>query len=282
MKCLDALGFVCIPLALALTAGCAVHEAGEGPGGDPETGVAVSGMTAENALSYNALSYNALSYNALSYNALSYNVLSAEALDALLDPGAAGDLFRVLVKYTVSCALSASQSFSFSWIDGEGVLREEVYPGQHGLAEAWAWGPLDQGGRERVSGCLAARTNRYGVSVQISMRSHERALRHEIGPGELEEYPHVEGAFWGDLFTATPYLRACYTEANVANSRAAQRDCAAGQVDPAGGILPCGMIEIVGSCDDLCSTLHPPGQYYRDCDDPDHGRIRSSMTTALP
>ncbi|WP_437810020.1 hypothetical protein [Sorangium sp. So ce1078] len=262
----------CIAPELALDAD------GEAANLDSSADALVSG----NALSYNALSYNALSYNALSYNALSYNALSPAAASALQDPGEGGDLFRTLVKYTVSCALDASQAFSFSWTDAAGTTHNEVYHGELGLADTWGDGPLGAGGKQVVSACLAARTNRYGVSVVISMRSHQDPLRHEVGREERDAYPHVEGAFWGDLFAETPYLRACYNEGSVETSRAAHRDCAAGSADGSGGVEPCGMIEIVGSCQDLCSKLHPPGQYYKDCQDPDSGKTRYVITTALP
>ncbi|WP_437645617.1 hypothetical protein [Sorangium sp. So ce362] len=258
----------CIAPELALEAD------GEAANVDSSADALVSG----NALSYNALSYNALSYNALSYNALSYNTLRPAAASALQDSGIGGDLFRMLVKYTVSCALDASQAFRFSWTDVAGTTHDEVYHGELGLADEWRRGPLHAAGKQIVSACLAARTNRYGASVVISMRSHEKPLRHEVDRDEREAYPHVEGAFWGDLFAETPYLRACYNEANVEASRAARRDCAAGSGDEA---EPCGMIEIVGSCQDHCSKLHPPGQYYKDCDDPDSDKTRYVITTAL-
>ncbi|WP_437480964.1 hypothetical protein WME75_36635 [Sorangium sp. So ce1014] len=256
----------------------ALEAEGEAENIDSSADALVSG----NALSYNALSYNALSYNALSYNALSYNALSPAAASALQDSGAGGALFRMLVNYTVSCALDASQAFSFSWTDAAGATHNEVYHGELGLADTWSDGPLGAAGKQVVSACLAARTNRYGVSVVISMRSHEKPLRHEVDRDEREAYPHVEGAFWGDLFAETPYLRACYNEANAEASRAAQRDCAAGSVDePGDDVEPCGMIEIVGSCQDHCSKLHPPGQYHKDCEDPDSGKTRYVITTAL-
>ncbi|WP_438015716.1 hypothetical protein WMF18_33300 [Sorangium sp. So ce315] len=246
-----------------------------------DLGASADALASGNALSYNALSYNALSYNALSYNALSYNALRPEAASALKDPGEGGDLFRTLVKYTVSCALTESQTFRFSWTDAAGATHDEVYHGELGLADGWGRGPLDAAGKQIVSACLAARTNRYGVSVVISMRSHEKPLRHEVGSDERAAYPLVEGAFWGNLFAAKPYLRACYNEAGVDQSRAALRDCAAGHVDGEGDVEGCGMIEIVGACQDRCSKLHPPGQYHKDCVDPDSGKTRYVVTTAL-
>ncbi|AUX46950.1 hypothetical protein SOCE26_084600 [Sorangium cellulosum] len=280
MKTRDVLGCVCVLLASAT--GCIAPDLSTAADpGEEEIDSSAEALASGNALSLNALSLNALSLNALSLNALSLNALGAEALDALQDPGEEGELVRQLVKYTVSCALDESRSFRFAWTDAAGSTHEEVYRGQLGLADSWRRGPLDDAGKQMVSACLAARTNRYGVSVVISMRSHQDPLRHEVGRDERETYPHVEGAFWGDLFSETPYLRACYNDASVARARAAQRDCAAGQLDAAGELASCGMIEIVGSCQERCGRLHPPGQYYKDCRDPESGKTRFVVTTAL-
>ncbi|XYH95856.1 hypothetical protein ACMHYB_50030 [Sorangium sp. So ce1128] len=278
MKTKSVLG--CAGILLVAT-GCMAPELAQGTDGTEELGSSAEAIESGNALSYNALSYNALSYNALSYNALSYNALSPRAASALRDPGAGGDLFRTLVKYTVSCALNESQSFRFSWTDSAGTVHREVYAGHLGLADRWDRRPLDADGKQMVSACLAAHTNRYGISVLISMRSAQNPLRREVGPDELDEYPHIEGAFWGNLFAETPYLRACYNAENVEVAHAARRDCAAGHPDADGDLEGCGMIEIVGDCEDHCSKLHRSGEYYRNCDDPESGKTRYVITTAL-
>ncbi len=195
-----------------------------------------------NALSYNALSYNALSYNALSYNALSYNALSYNSLAAIQDSSSAGTLSRQLLQYTVGCALNASQSFSFSWVDAQGNPQSATYAGQLGLAPGWANGPLThRNEQELVSACLAARTNYFGVTVAISVRGEVEALLDNTSAAELAAYPYVEGAFWGNLFAPTPYLNACHNPATVAHSRADQRDCATGYPDGR-QLDSCGMI----------------------------------------
>ncbi|WP_437722493.1 hypothetical protein [Sorangium sp. So ce861] len=262
--------------------GCVAPElAFEEDGATEELGSSADAIESGNALSYNALSYNALSYNALSYNALSYNALRPEAASALKAPGVGGELFRTLVKYTVSCAFNESQSFRFSWTDAAGATHNEVYPGHLGLADRWDRRPLDEDGKQMVSACLAAHTNRYGVSVLISMRSPQNPLRREVESDELAMYPHVEGAFWGNLFAETPYLRACYDDSSVEIARAARRDCAAGHPGADGDLEGCGLIEIVGSCQDHCGKLHRSGQYYKNCDDPESGKTRYVITTGL-
>jgi hypothetical protein len=271
----------CAGILLVATGCVAPEQAPEAGDETEELGSSADELASGNALSFNALSFNALSFNALSFNALSHNALSREAASALKDPGERGDLFRTLVKYTVSCALRESQSFRFSWTDLSGATHNEVYPGHLGLAHRWDRRKLDEEGKQMVSACLAAHTNRYGVSVRVSMRSWQNPLRCEVGSDELDEYPHVEGAFWGNLFSETPYLRACYDATNVDVSRSAKRDCAAGHPGADGDLESCGMIEIVGSCKEYCGKLDRKEQFYKSCDDPDSGRTRYVITTAL-
>jgi hypothetical protein len=235
-------------LTIVFTAACT---------GSAESEAERLGEAAENAISNNAISNNAISNNAISNNAISNNALSAgtlgsSALSAIQDPGTDGDLFRLLVKYAVSCAFDSSQSFSFSWTDSASVVHNETYPGSLGLAPSWASEPLSLGGQKWVSACLAARTNYYGVTVTISLRGHIEALG--AGASEAATYTWEEGAFWGNLFTSTPALYACHLPADDAHSRAAQRDCAAGHIVPeTGAVVPCGIIQLLGSCEEYCS-----------------------------
>src|SRR5690348_14507216 len=82
-----------------------------------EVGVADQAALAGNALAGNALAGNALAGNALAGNALAGNALSTSALAAIQDPTQTGTLARQLLEYTVGCALTPSQSVSFSWTD---------------------------------------------------------------------------------------------------------------------------------------------------------------------
>jgi hypothetical protein len=152
-------------------------------------------------------------------NALVANARTPSALAAIKDAGTGGTLSRLFVKYAVGCAFVPSQSFSFSWTDTENVIHNEVYYGILGIAPDWAKGSLSKADQEMVSACLAGRTNYYGTSVTISMRSLQSPLKTLVGSEELTEYPYVEGGFWGNLFTKTPYLSACYNTADVSRSR---------------------------------------------------------------
>jgi hypothetical protein len=266
--------------------GCAVEAVD-----DEAVDTAASAATIDNALYPNALYPNALYPNALYPNALYPNALYPNALDpsslaSLQDPGEAGTLSRQFIQYAVSCAFTPSQSFSFSWTDSSGVEHEVTDPGGVGLAPGWATGPLNITGQHLVSACLAARTNWFGETVIISMRSGVPPLDTMTPRSELEAYPDVEGAFWGNLFATTPELYTCYDPANVANDRANLRDCAIGYAEANGDVEPCGPITLTGPCDWSCGKLDAAGQYYPWCD---AGRPGSAavladyvITTALP
>src|SRR5262249_30299118 len=105
----------------------------------------------------------------------------------------------------------------------------------------------------------------FGVSVQISVRGETDALLETTTAAELAAYPYVEGAFWGNLFSATPSLYACYNAANAAHSLADQRACAIGFVDANGNTQSCGMIQLTGSCDSQCLWFDPVNQAYVGC-----------------
>jgi hypothetical protein len=270
-----------VVLAVA-TAGCGAAAVDPEFVGDEDFELVGNNALNPNALSPNALSPNALSPNALSPNALSPNALSPSALAAITDPGDAGSLSRQFLRYAVGCALDGTQSFSFTWTDSKGGLHPEMYPGLLGIEPTWATGPLSLNGQEMVSACLAGRTNWYEVSVIISMRSLQSPLRTLVAAEELAAYPDIEGGFWGNLFTASPYVRACYLDSTVANSRAYLRDCAAGHLNPNQTISTCGMLAILGSCTTHCNLLNAQGQFYPDCTDPVHGMSLNIVTTALP
>jgi hypothetical protein len=268
-------------------AGCAVEAL---PAVDPDgTAVAEEELSTDNALSANALNANALYANALSANALNANALNANALSsaslaAIQDPGSAGALSRQLLKYTVSCALGSSQSFTFSWTDSGNVVHTENYPGSLGIEPSWATQPLGDAGKQMVSACLISRVNYYGVQVIISARSMTSPLT-TVGSSELQAYQHIEGAFWGNLFSPTPYAFSCYNESNVSISRGGMRDCATGHVNTDGTVSSCGIINRVGGCQSVCPKIDGAGQYYQSCvaqpgvSDTSTGYV---ITTALP
>jgi hypothetical protein len=269
-----------------LLTGCAIEPVDDEAVGTAAAAVVIDNTLFPNALDPNTLFPNALATNTLFPNALAPTALGPGSLAALQDPGEAGTLSRQFIEYAVSCAFTPSQSLSFTWTDSSGVVHDETYQGGVGLAPGWATGPLDITGQRLVSACLAARTNYYGVTVLISMRSGAPPLDTMTPPSELAAYPHVEGAFWGNLFAPTPELYSCFDPANVSNDRARQRDCAVGHLESDGEIVPCGPITLTGPCELSCDQLNAEGQYYPGCREdptrPPHKMTRDVITTALP
>jgi hypothetical protein len=232
-----------------------------------------------------SLAPNSLAPNSLAPNALSADSLDKAALDTLKSSSPDGEHLRDLVKYAVSCALDETQSFSFSFSDATGT-HEETYRGRLGIAPSWATEPLSDETQQRlVSACLAARTNWYGKSVTISLRSSEKPLPAETGAMERAAYSNIEGAFWGNLFAASPYLYACYAGSGPDLARAELRDCAAGHVDESGATVPCGMIQLAGPCSAVCDGFDAADGYYPSCEDhPDQANSPSTeavITTGL-
>lgn len=264
-----------LPFFVLLTAGCGAEGVGdEWTEDDEDVTEAGSALCTENGLAPNGLAPNGLAPNGLAPNGLAPNGLAPNGLApngmaVLQEDSLVGQMSRDLVRYTVSCALEPGQSFAFSWTDNLGVVHDEAYPGQLGLAPGWATAPLtDETQQRMVSACLAARTNWYGVSVVLSLRSKLKPLRTAVPGTELADYSNVEGAFWGNLFTPTPYLHSCYEAANVDVARAANRDCAAGHLDANGQPTECGVIDILGPCSDWCQDLDNHERWYKSCDDP--------------
>jgi hypothetical protein len=258
--------------ASSLAVGCAIEPPDEGEEGEirvEASALEIDNALNPNALNPNALNPNALNPNALSVNALNLNALSAEALRAILDPGEAGALSRQHLKYTVSCALSSTQSFTFTWVDDGGLSHVETYWGLLGVAPSWSSQPMALDAQQWVSACLASRTNYYGIQVTISSRGNSAALG-TPGVTEVLLYPKEEGAFWGNIYGASPALYTCHRSANDLNSRLNLRDCSAGHVDlVSGAVEGCGMIQRLGSCDSYCDPLNSQGTYRPSCwDDP--------------
>lgn len=249
-------------LTLSSLVGCGgVDEMGSP---DEEVAQGDLAITTTNALTPNALTPNALTPNALSpldlaAAPLAEGSLQPSAAAAITEPGASGELSRGFLRYAVGCALPDGASFDFSWKDDDGVIHEESYAGLLGLAPRWAKRPLTAEEQRWVSACLIARVNKYGVSVTISTRGAHPGLG--VDEAELAGFGHREGAFWGNLFARTPTAYACYYEAEIAHARAQHRACAAGEPDGKG----CGMIEIVGACEDHCKPFDEAETWYPKC-----------------
>jgi hypothetical protein len=273
----------------ALAVGCAP----ESP--DEEIGVAAQAALHPNALHPNALHPNALHPNALHPNALHPNALRPDALSpaaagSIEDPGEDGDLSRELLRYTVSCAFAVDQSFDFSWTDGEGATHAESYPGLVGLAPSWATQALERAGQQWVSNCLAARVNALGVSVMLSARGRHPALA--TTAAERAAYQTREAVFFGNLFTDSPRVYACYDPLSVLPAQMADRVCAqplALDLADLSLTYDCGPISVLGPCTDVlglvavgaCGGLDLVGRYFYNCRAPGSPAVVPSETTFL-
>lgn len=202
--------------------------------------------------------------NSLEPEALMPNDLGVHALDTMsaateaLLSGPDGTLLRELLNYAVGCALDEHERFEVVWTDTNGHVHRESYRGQLGLAPDWQTQPLNVVEQEWVTACLATRTNWYAEPIRISMRGNTPELTNANVEANL--FPIREGAFWGNLFSAVPHVRACYDSANVAYAQAQRRECSAGHVEM-GTVVECGLIHVVGPCDEACAPNSTAGHY---------------------
>ncbi|HEU4412789.1 MAG TPA: HYR domain-containing protein [Polyangiaceae bacterium] len=183
---------------------------------------APNGMT-QNSLSSNALFQNALFQNSLMQNSLMQNSLMQNSLmqngllsgvlwqDALWQQSpAAREALRAnantrdLLKYVYECAMGPEQSTVLD--PGPGGANLELH-GLVGLAPGWgkSGGACDESCQRWVTACVLARTNAYGVKVDLSMRAPDDAPAHikaalAVTAEERAAYPLREGAFYGNLF----------------------------------------------------------------------------------
>ena len=150
-----------------------------------------------NRLTANRLTANRLTANKVAANRLTANSLEAQALMATAEG-------RDVMSFIVGCAMPSGQNLTLK--DPNGVSY--TYPGWLNLAPAWATRVPTVSERRWVTACLLARTNVNGVPVNISMR-HDTNLALTTTSAERTKFTVAEGAFYGDLFAATPVLYAC-------------------------------------------------------------------------
>lgn len=182
---------VCLTAALA--GGCLL-ETEDGAEALSETDSAV---VTSNRLAVNRLAVNRLAVNRLAVNRLAVNSLEAQAVMSTPEG-------RDVMSYVVGCAIPNGQSVTLA--DSTGV--QYTLPGLVGLAPAWATRAPTVSEQRWVTACLLARTNVNGVPVNISMR-HDTNVALVTSAAERTQYSKVEGAFYGNLFAATPTWFAC-------------------------------------------------------------------------
>ena len=182
----------------------------------------------------------------------------------------------MLLKYTARCALAEGQFLESSDLRGSRRL-----PGALGLAPEWLQGICGPDCQEKVSACLIALTNRTGKHVALSMLSGSpglgaafRASRDDI------EFPHQEGAFFGNLFAGQGF--SCRGR-DAAKGSEVKRFCAVAP-ETCSGLAE---YRDAGRCEDACEqecrTL-PDGTERcaaTSCRDPDGHLWRFPITTYL-
>jgi alpha-tubulin suppressor-like RCC1 family protein len=152
------------------------------------------------------------------------------------------DLHMVL-KYAASCALRAGDSVSVQFPGGP-----VTFAGGLGLAPEWKSGALTATGQKAVSACLAARTNALGNSVRISLRGpHPSLVSSSV---ERKQFRTHEGAFWGNVFGASPSLHACAMDGGGPSGRL----CADGN---------CGFQMNPSTCKAACDSRDGDGNWTR-------------------
>jgi hypothetical protein len=199
-----------------------------------------------NALTNNALTNNALTNNALTNNALTNNALTNNALtnNALLSTALTDANAREVFKYIVSCALPPGAQVN---VVAGGVSYS--YAGELGLAAPWGApnGTCNTTCQQWVSACVMSRVDYLGVKVQISVRGDTPALI--ATRAEQNTYSVSEGAYFGNIFAATPQRYACVAPGRTGLPRVCGPTTAG-----------C-VVENLGSCSDVCTKTKADGAY---------------------
>jgi len=214
-----------IALCFALMMGCAVDE---------DLSETAQDITSTNKLATNKLATNSLAANTLAANKLAAASVATGTAAAALINTVDG---REVLSYILSCALSSSQSVTLK--DSTNVSW--TFPGSIGLGSAWLTRALTLDEQRWVTACVLARTNYFGVTVQLSLRGNNSQLA--TTAAERTTYAGLDGGFYGNLFDTTgPKIYAC--DGWYDNS---QRICANQATGSGSAYTQCGFT-YTGSC----------------------------------
>jgi hypothetical protein len=136
----------------------------------------------------------------LSERTLSTGTLSGDDTFSSLF-GTAND--RLFFRYMVQCALPAGAIVKY--MSDADVLE---FDGSIGLAPEWATSSCGEACQEWDTACMMARTNYYGIPVQLSIRGPNPALA-TVSADELTAATVEEGAFYGNMFLDPKVGTAC-------------------------------------------------------------------------
>lgn len=225
---------------------------------------APEGWWAHNGLSTNQHFFADLAARPISTESLAENV---ELRDTLREsPGAAG-----LFTYLFQCALRQDQVLEVHASRGGATFE---FRGGLGLAPEWLEGPCDSACQEWVSACLFARTNLFGLPVEIWMEGPHPALAPDPSAREAAGFVVREGAFYGNFFLAQPVEYACRGDGFdplLSTVRACSHP----------GSNNCGFVQ-VGACGELDGHTGRPAER-KACDlDAQGGYTRCASRASLP
>ncbi|MEO8705665.1 MAG: hypothetical protein ABI867_36880 [Kofleriaceae bacterium] len=237
------------PAILALCAtlsGCALDD------DELDVGQTESEVQGSNRLAANRLAANSLNASKLSTVKLASTSLANNALLATVEG-------RDVFSFIVGCALSTGTTLSVTY---SGTAY--TFPGWLGLAPQWATRVPTTAEKHWVSACVLARTNLTGTMVDISMR-HDTYAPLASTAAERSTFGKIEGAFYGDLFAATPMRYACANRSwTAADGTATSRHCAFSTTGTVGSTTQCGF-----TYTGLCAGSSPPcndkNNPYGDC-----------------
>jgi len=167
-----------IPLTAALLMAASCDDRGRAFE-ERQQPIIASNIIASNVIASNAITSNAIASNAIASHALAGELLppdeGLEALGAvtqtdvvtgLQDPDA-----QMLMKYLVDCALTPEQGLQ--WTGRFAPFPTARWRGSMGLCPQWLTSAPSQQCLQRVSGCLLARNNAFGISVPVSLRGDQ-------------------------------------------------------------------------------------------------------------
>ncbi len=196
----------------------------------------------------------------------------------LSDAGPMTELKAMLLKYVARCALDPSQH-----LDAGPTAPATQFPGSLGLAPEWLSGTCTGDCQERVSSCLISLVNRTGKHVDLSMTSAAPSMLARLAPNANDlDYPHQEGAFFGNVWTDQTFT--CQGT-GVRMAPQSKRFCAAQPATcSAGGAAIVDVGPCADACEMKCFSVGPREQDQRctavSCRDPG-GRVWLHPITIL-
>jgi Regulator of chromosome condensation (RCC1) repeat len=246
MRIISALYSFAIPVLFSWAA-CSLPS---DPADDPRVGHSQETLASFNGIHINGIHINGIHINGIHINGIHINGIHINGIHingihingASLNAQQKQD-FETLYQYVVECALPAGQAVTL-YDESDQPL---TYHGSLGLAPEWYDGPLTAAGEEKVSACLAARSNGNGQPVLISLRGSGIA----VSAQEEDVFRTYEGIFWADLFAendADVYIRSCMVEGGGLSGRV----CA--QSDGCG-------FDFQGDCASVCTYDAVLGEY---------------------